>query len=237
MPESTTPPIAFVCPGNEFVMPYVDQLLVTADFEQLKKGDTAIMLSSTDIYEPDSEKIIDEASPLRTTSAWKKSEDDFIQASETRGLKWYIFRAAPIVGTGMNGAIRELAEEIARGLFMHFPGNETQLSVVHASDIARAAEYVLTNNVDGHIFNLTDNCDPTLHDIAEALAYRMKNKRISTISTLPQQWFMRLIYGRKRMARYTTTVRYSSAAIQSLGFMPTNVCDYLHTHVYDDNSL
>lgn len=237
MPETTTTPIAFVCPGNEFVKPYIEQLLVTADIEQLRKGDTAIMLSSTDIYEPDSKKLIDETSPVRTTSAWKKSEDDFISVCESRGLKWYIFRAAPIVGTGMTGTIRELAEEIARGMFMHFPGNETQLSVVHASDIARAAEYVISNNIDGHIFNLSDNCDPTLHDIAEALAYRMNNKRISTISTLPQQWFMRLIYGRKRMARYTTTARYSSAAIQALGFEPTSVCDYLHTHVYDDNSL
>lgn len=237
MPDTTITPIAFHCPGNEFVKPYVEQLLAIADMSQLQKGDTAIMLSSTDIYEPNAENIIEETSPLRTSGAWKKAEDEFISECNSRGLSWYIFRAAPIVGTGMTGAIRELAEEIARGLFMHFPGNETMLSVVHASDIARAAEFVVTNKVDGHIFNLTDNCDPTLHDIAEALAYRMNNKRISTISTLPQQWFMRLIYGRKRMARYTTTARYSSAAIQSLGFVPTNVCDYLHTHVYDDNSL
>ena len=221
--------IIFHAPGNEFLKPYMAREF--AGFE----GNFALMVSSTDIYEPDPEGILNEDAPLRTDSGWKKLEDDFLKEYP----QGYILRTASIIGTGMTCAMRRLTEEIYRGRFFHFPDNDARKSVVHASDIARAALLLANgaNRTDRHIFNISDDCDPTLHDIAEAIAYRLANKRISTLSTKPQQWFGRKFYG-ERYKYYTTTERVSCEALKAaIGFTPVPVCEYLRTHVYDENSL
>lgn len=220
----------YITSPNEFLRPYVEQ--------ETGKTEPAfsVMVSSTDIYSPDHDAIINEDGPIDKNSPWAQLENEFLKAHPD-GI---ILRAAPIVGTGMTGKIRRLAEEIYKARFFHFPGNEVRKSVVHACDVAKAVAFLSKNGVperDRRIFNICDGEDSTLHDIAEALAYRMENKRISTLSTRPQQMIGRILYG-KRYKDYTCDERFNGQALRDItGIKPVPVCEYLRTHVYDENSL
>lgn len=226
MPDS----FVFHAPDNEFLLPYIER--------EVGKNPPplAVMVSSTDIYQPDSGAILAENARQRTDSIWAMREAEFLK-DYPDGV---ILRAAPIVGTGMTGAMRRLAEEIYRGRYFHFPGNEARKSVVHAVDIAAVVGILLKTDMaslPARVFNITDDTDPLLHDLAEALAYRIDNKRISNISTRPQQLFARWFYGR-RYEYYSTDERFSCEALKAaVGFAPTPVCEYLRTHVYDESSL
>lgn len=150
-----------------------------------------------------------------------------------------VLRLPVVIGTGMTGFGRHLVQSIWRGTFFHFPDNEMRLSVVHAVDVARAVALLCTTPRTGAVYTLTDGVDPTLHDLAEALAYRMCNKRISNLSTKPQQWLGRVLYGRRHYTEYTVSRCYDGSAFLTdyPDFHPTDVCTYLRTHVYDDTSL
>lgn len=232
-------PVFIYAPESSFIIPYMRR-------EFPGKGDIAesfddspalaVMISSTDIYTPD-EGWLDEEAAVDDKSPWVKLEEEFSAKASASGTPAYILRCAPIVGTGMTGSVRRLAESIYRGVFFHFPGNEARKSIVHATDVARAARFIADNTLAPRIYNLTDGADPTLHDIAEALAYRMDNKRISNLSTKPQQWFGRLVYGKERYSSYTSSELFSSSRIQVAGFKPTDTCDYMRNHIYDDSSL
>ena len=200
---------------------------------------TPVLLSSTDIYLPSPDRITDENGTVDQNSKWFEIEQEFIQSHKGEAIA--ILRAAPIVGTGMQGFVRRLAEEIHRGTFLHFPGNECRISVVHAVDVA--ASLVELSSIrfaagSTSIYNISDGVDPTIHDLAEALAFRMNNKRISTLSTKPQQWLGRMVYGSKKYGMYTTDRRYSSLRLrETIKQKPVDVCEYLHNHIYDECSL
>lgn len=220
----------FYAPEADFLLPYIEREVGK------NPGSLAVMISSTEIYAPHSDEILDESADKIPGSKWEVLEGEFLE-SHPDGI---ILRAAPIVGTGMTGAMRRLVEEIYSGRFMHFPDNDARKSVVHAAGIAKAVA-CLVNAVSldagERVFNITDNEDPTLHDLAEALAFRMDNKRISNISTRPQQMLAKMLYG-KRYRYYTTTERFScSRLVKALGYTPVSVCNYLRTHVYDNDSL
>lgn len=232
-------PVYIYAPESSFIMPYLRREIpgkndITESFDA--KPAFAVMISSTDIYAP-SESWLDEESPLTNGSQWISREKEFNDKADKAGIPAYILRSAPIVGTGMTGSIRRLAESIYRGVFFHFPENEARKSIVHATDVAKAVKFIAENSVATGVYNLTDGVDPRLHDIAEVLAYRMTNKRISNLSTKPQQWFGRLVYGKERYKTYTTSTLFSSSRIQAAGFKPTDTCNYMRTHIYDDSSL
>lgn len=232
MPLHDPTELFIYAPDADFLLPYFRREFTVAGQE----APFALMVSSTAIYRS-TYGTIDENSDIDSSSIWSAREQEFLTRTDITASRRYILRCAPIIGTGMTGDMRHLAEEIYRGIFFHFPGNEARKSVVHASDVARAAKFLIDNDIAAGVYNLTDGADPTLHDIAEALAYRMENKRISNISTRPQQWIARLIYGKSRYTRYTSDQIYSSALIRGLGFEPTDTCQYLHTHIYDQESL
>ena len=217
-------------PGGDFMLPYINRAIagIADDI------DADVMISSTGIYIP-GEGWLDEDCPTDTSSPWVALEDEF--RNSTAGRKAFILRCAPVIGTGMNGSLRRLAEEIYRGFFFHFPGNEARLSIVHACDVGRAVAFLVAGDAQPGVYNLTDGVDHTLHDIAEAIAFRMGNKRISNLSTKPQQMIGRWLYGKERYRRYTTTSLFSSVKLRSLGFEPRDTCHYMKTHVYDENSL
>ncbi len=222
--------IIYITPQNEFLRPYIER--ETGKYEPA----FSVMVSSTDIYFPDPQAIICENGIIDKSSPWVEFEQQFINEHP----EGFILRAAPIVGTGMTGKMRRLAEEIYRARFFHFPYNDARKSIVHALDVAKAVAYLSKNGLPAgyrRIFNICDGEDPTLHDIAEAFAYRMENKRISTLSTRPQQLIGRIFYG-KRYRDYTCDERFNGQALsEATGFKPTNVCEYLRTHIYDENSL
>lgn len=134
-----------------------------------------------------------------------------------------------IVGTGMTGLPMQLACRIAKGTYFHILGNTTRLSTIHASDVAKAVRLAVGS---GRRITLTDGADPTFIEFADALAYRINDKRILT---LKPRW-ARLLLGRTmREAVTADSVVYRRSTL--VGFEPTPVVEYLRTHVYDDESL
>ncbi|MDE6207729.1 MAG: hypothetical protein K2M55_07975 [Muribaculaceae bacterium] len=250
--------VIFHAPGAEYLMPYLHRIFPAKGdiqlFEDVAAGatpqaHTAVMISSASApaaesaakaAEDVSGKLTQGGTPKAasaTPGKLTKAEQAFVDECTRAGLRYFILRAAPIVCTGMQGEVRRLAEDIYRGRFFHLPGNEARMSVVHATDIAAATRHLLESDLPSAVYNITDGDDPTVRELAEALAYRMNDKRISTASTKPQQWLLRMLYGSERLARYTVDTVYSSAPLMATGFVPTPVCTYLRTHVYDHDSL
>ena len=227
-------------PDAAFVEPYIRRALpgVKIVYDRNDAApDLAVMLSSTDIYGIGTADMLSEEAPLQ--GPCKAREDAFAELAA--GVPTLILRCPDIIATGMNGFPRELAEKVHKGTFFHFPGNESRRSAVHATDIAEVVKRVAVAGLPHkgvNVYNITDGEHPTLHDLAEALAFRMGNKRISNLSTWGQRWLGRMLYGRRLMSLYTTTRTYSSAALETdLHFTPTPVCTYMRTHVYDNDSL
>ncbi len=136
-----------------------------------------------------------------------------------------------IVGTGMTGLPMEIARRIAGGSYFHISGNEARLSTVHAVDVAKAVSLVL--HTPG-VYLLTDGYNPTYAEFAEALAWRIKQKRIFTVSPFWSRWLMNRAF---RRIVTTDSVLDGSEFINRFGFKPNVVTEYLRTHVYDDESL
>lgn len=225
--------------GKDFLRPYFLRQFPGRDAVavDIVPGRTAFFISDTEIYDCRPDEWADEDAPLHSGSPLREAEKAFMSKAHGAGCRAFILRCAPTVCTGMQGRARRLLNDIYRGVFFHLPGNEARLSVVHGTDVAGAAAFLAASNAEGGIFNLTDADHPTIDDLAEALAYRLDNKRISTVSTKPQQWFARLVYGARRLDEYTVSTLVSSAKIEGMGFAPQAVCSYLRNHVYDDASL
>lgn len=236
-----TETIAFYAPEAPFVEPYVKEALPgVAIVDNPAEAQLAVMVSSTDIYwRNDPSEAPGEKSALDNISKWTLLEGLF--AALHKRIPVLILRCPDIICTGMTGFGQELARAVWRGTFFHFPGNEARRSVVHATDIARVVAKAVSAGLPHsgvNIYNISDGVDPTIHDLAEALAFRMNNKRISTMSTRPQQWLLRLAYGKQCTALYTTSRLVDSSALRlDMAFAPTDVCNYLRTHLYDENSL
>lgn len=136
-----------------------------------------------------------------------------------------------IVGTGMNGLPMEIAGRIARGSYYHLGGNEARLSTIHASDVAKA---VRLSYKKGGQYIVTDGEDPTFHDFAEALAWRINHKRILTLNS---KWVNWIVSPSLRRIITKDNTFDSSRFFNDFDFHPVPVTEYLRTHVYDEESL
>lgn len=158
-------------------------------------------------------------------------DGEFDDYCRQRQLPVVVIRCPYIVGTGMGGLTRKIAAGIFKGTFVHITGNDARISVVHATDVAKAASIAAGSQGS---YTLTDGTDPTVHDLADALAYRMGDKRIFSIGP---RW-AKLWYG----GTYYTTLTTSHTAPDTFStvfpdFHPVSVVEYLKTHVYDEQSL
>lgn len=227
------PRLLVYSPLHPEVMPYFerqfDDFEITADCSSA--FDHAVMISSTDVYNVGSGVDHTEDSPLYPKHSLLTDEAAFLKACASRGVGATVLRCPHIVCTGMTGLPRQMVEKIYRGSYFHIKGDEQRLSVVHASDIALAGRKALDS---GRVFIVTDGANPTFEQLAEALAYRMGDKRLYSISDRWARWR----YNSAFYNQITNTVTFSCEAIKSTcGFEPTPVCDYLRNHVYDENSL
>lgn len=136
-----------------------------------------------------------------------------------------------VIGTGMTGLPRELAARVWRGTFFREPASDPAISAIHATDVARAVRLTLGEK---GIFIVTDGRTHTLDELADALAWRMGQKRVLTA---PARW-ARWLPGHSFRRRCTELPQVDgSQFIASHNFHPANVAEYLKTHVYDDTSL
>ena len=142
-----------------------------------------------------------------------------------------VLRCQAIVGTGMCGLPMRIASGIASGCYVQVKGNEARISVIHAVDVARAAR--VAAGVPGE-FWLTDRTDPGINELAEALAYRMGDKRLLSIGA----GWARLWYGGRYFRQLTTDAVVEDTFVGRFPeFVPVSVVNYLRTHVYDEKSL
>lgn len=205
-----------------------------------------VYVSSVAVYGRESGETYTEDTPTVPRDDYGRSklavEQLLADWCAARGVTLTVLRPALTVGTGMGGELRQMVNSIYRGTYRHIKDDATRRSVVHAVDVARAARVAAPH---GGVYNLTDGADPTVHDIAEALAYRLDNKRIYTVSMRQARrwaavgdWIPLLSMDRETLRCRTTTLTFDSSLFRSrFDFTPNTVTEYLHKHNYDENSL
>lgn len=230
--EDQRPAFYLFTPSSPFVRPYFERLMPDYRLtDEPAEAISAVMISSTDIYDVESGDNFNELTPIKQDSEWAEAERTFSETCAAAGLQPTILRCAPIVCTGMTGWPREMAEKIYRGTYLGISGNEARRSVVHAVSLPDAAFGVLNS---GETFNVTDTIDPTVPMLADAFAWRIAQKRIFS---LKPKWY-RLIFGKKKLDVASHTLTFSCEKLRSRSdFNPVSTVDYLKTHVYDENSL
>lgn len=207
------PPIALSLSGNDFLLPYFER-----QFPQ-----------------PGSEAD-DEPAPVTAgikvciDDAASEPDPEFDAYCAERGLPVCTLRCPSVVCTGMRGLPRRLARGIARGTLTLIRGNEARLSVVHGIDVAAAAALCAGHQGE---YVLTDGCDPAAAELCEALACRMGDKRLLTLPRRLAKIWLGSLYG----ALTDCAPVENTFAKAFPDFQSHSVCDYLRTHVYDENSL
>ncbi|MDO4320346.1 MAG: hypothetical protein Q4C34_07195 [Bacteroidales bacterium] len=200
--ENKVHTLRVIAPGREFVLPYIEAALPDVEIVGEDAGHTIVIASPAD------------AGALA---------DSYPGAA--------VLVCAEIIGTGMTGFPRRLAEAVMRGSFMHVPGRQVPVSIVHAVDVGRAAALVIGKP---GVYRLADTAGHDVDELADALAVRMGDKRIFTLRMRFLQWLFRPSF--ERLTRGLQAVDGTSFA-ETFGFTPVNVTNYLRTHVYDESSL
>lgn len=208
--------------------------------------ENVIYISSTEVYGADEGVGINEnREPEPVSEAGKtklKAEEILSKWCEANDVALAILRSPAIVGTGMRGPLRKMVNSIYRGSYHHIEDETCRMSVVHATDVARAM--VMLTGHSG-IFNITDGVNPSRHDLAEAFAHRLNDKRIYTLRAKRARIVARICdflpfagYGRKVLAERYRTLTFDDARLRrTIEWEPNSVVDYLKTHDYGENSL
>lgn len=247
-PEANVPAktLLVMCPGREFLVKYF-RYIWGADWRIITRPpkaedadgqvDAAVMISSTDIYAAEEGVDIDESAALKAETPYYGEETLFAEYCRRRDLPCVILRAANIVGTGMTGLPMRMARGVARGTLLHIKGNEeTMLSVVHAMDIARLSKIL---QATPGTYNVTDGTPVTVDALIDAIAHRVKDKRVGTIKRRWARWF----YGRRYFGTLTRTRTFSDALLRRTlsqtgdDAQMISVVQRLNTHQYGEDDV
>ncbi len=205
-----------------------------------------VYVSSTEVYGREEGTDLTEGTivdPLtRLGKAKLLAEEALKKWCADKGVTLTILRCPDIVGTGMGGRLRSMVNSIYRGTYHHIDDETQRLSVVHAVDVAKA---IVDLAPVGGIYNFTDGVNPSRRELADALAYRLNDKRIYTIRPKRARVTARILdfvpfaaFGSAQLAeRYRSLTFSADKAISALGWQPNSVTHYLRNHVYDENSL
>ena len=207
-----------------------------------------VFISTVQVYGKSEGENYSEETPIEPTTNYGKSKhnaEQFLhQWCEEHGVLLTILRPPLIVGTGMKGTLRSMVNGIYRGYYYHIKGNEARRSVIHATDVSTVVRKIASI---GGVYNVTDGENPTVHDLAEALAYRMGDKRIYTMPMWQAKTLAKIgdvlcpskcPITTAKLAQLTNTLTFSGDAItQVIDWVPNKVTHYLRTHNYDENSL
>lgn len=198
-----------------------------------RSGATVVVISSAGVYGGEYVRASEDDATVAGEALDR--ERAMTAAAEASGARRVIvLRAAPVVATGMTGYPRRLAGKVASGLFIHVDGADGRRSVVHATDLARAARLLAENPDACGVYNVGDGADPTEGELADALAARLGDKRIFRLKA---SW-ARCLLGRRRLERRRCERTLSIARLcAAVDFRPVPVTEYLRTHVYDSSSL
>lgn len=240
--EDKRPVLFLFTPGKDFVRPYfeaiMDEYRISDSTEDAR---CAVMISSADIYDVKSGRNYNELTEIDETCEQARLERAFTEQCRESMLRPVILRCADIVCTGMAGFPRRLAERIYRGTYAGISDNEAVRSVVHGTSLPDAARVALEKSCNfcgedygESIFNVTDGTETEVNALADAIAWRMSQKRVFFIKP---KWY-RWIFGRRNMEEQTRSLTFSSEKLRGGGlYAPVRVIDYLKTHNYNENSL
>lgn len=216
----TRPALAVCAPGREFLTKYFDREFDRRIVNTPAQADDttlpAFIVTSADGSQTDAESA-------------------FAETCRQAGLRPLTLRVPHVIGTGMNGLMMTLARGVARGTMLRIRDNKTELSVIHATDIARAAKALAEAERDV-VSTVTLSAPPTdMNALVEALGVRIKDKRVGTIAP---RW-ARILYGRSLYNELTTSATADTSVFESIcpDFRFADPVEYLKTHVYDNESL
>lgn len=195
-------------------------------------GAVAVLLSSAEVY---GDEYVRAAEDDAADSAALRREKALVAAAEAAGAgRIIVLRTAPVVATAMTGYPRRLAEAVHGGRYLPAEGSAGRRSVVHGTELVRAARLLVDSGEACGVYNVSDGADPSVDELAEALAARMNAKRIFRIK---DSW-ARLLLGRRRLRRRGLERTLSIARLcAAVDYHPQATTDYLRTHVYDESSL
>ena len=194
----------YLSPGREFVRPYIERELHGIDLLDATAGAVGF-----------------------TVAVLAPGED--VPTCLTGDVA--VLECPNVVGTGMSGLPMQIASAIAGGRFFHVKNADARISTIHAVDVAKAVKLVI-GHPGRHV--VTDGCDPTVSEFAEALAWRVNQRRIYTLKACCAKWLMdRCLFELCN----TGMIADGRAFIEMFDFRPVAVTEYLRTHVYDDESL
>ncbi|MGM9844257.1 MAG: hypothetical protein ACI30S_08555 [Muribaculaceae bacterium] len=149
-----------------------------------------------------------------------------------------------VIGTGMTNMAMDMVRQIYRGTYMHIDGADGRCSAVHATSVAEVAALCALKDVTG-TFIFTDGVNHSVKDIAEALAHRLDDRKIFSVSDKKAR-FLRFFgnllgiggWSGKMYDFKHRKLTFSPAILLSkLDYQPVSVTEYLLNHVYDENSL
>lgn len=210
------PNLALSLGGNDFLLPYFERQFPHPSPENGEEAQIAPPVG---------------AIRVRIDDGCNDADPEFDEFCRSKGLPVCELRCPSVVGTGMKGLPRRIAEGIYRGTYCLIRDNEARISVVHASDVAKAASFALGSQ---GTYTLTDMADPTICELSDALAFRLGDKRLFTLPP----WAAKIWYGGGYYQKLTTDNTYPDTFTESFpDFHPHPVVDYLRTHVYDEGSL
>ena len=250
--------------GDDYEPPALCPLTVISDSGEMTEEEAVkliddtkpkhvVVVSSTAVYGLSSGENIDETAPVRPADNASRHlasiEDRVKERCKATGAMCTILRPADVVGTGMEGFTGRRARDVNNGSYMHVKGNEAQRSIVHAIDVAKAVRAVAEKAGDDCIegvYNLTDRSGATIEQLADAIAYRLGNKRIfatglkaaKALALLGDITLGALPWSRKKLKARTTTLTFNSFAISKhTTWEPMSVTEYLKTHKYSEDDI
>lgn len=160
-------------------------------------------------------------------------EQSLVKWAEENGCCLTILRPGEIIGNCMTGRIRRMTDRIANGIYMHLPGYNGTIPLIHADDLAASVEYLYGQR---GIFNITDGCEHRRMEVADAIAYRLNNKRILTVPRKVVK-LLKLLSAivaplGKSLSSASCENVFSVAAVKTVfggKFQPRNVVEYLNS--------
>lgn len=199
-----------------------------------KYPDNFIYISSCAVYGVLSGRNIDEDTECHPYSEYgisKLAAENFLKDWCGRhGIKLSILRPSSVIGTGMTGRMLLLAKAINSGAYMHLHEYNPYRSYIHVSELAAIVRDIIGKP---GIFNLTDGQSHSLHELADALAIRMKNKRIFKIPKLVSKILFKVINfipaGHKLRQQTSSDLTFSCAHLETTlpNLKHLNVVEYL----------
>lgn len=213
------PVMAVYAPGREFIYKYFEREFdrrLTENPTEATPGLPAIIV--TGVGETDSPSIT-----------------DFRAKIKTDGGALVHLHVPEVIGTGMTGFIMQLARGVARGTMMKIRENDALLSVIHATDVARASSCILAANEAADSEYVISAPPVKINDLLDALGVRIKSKRVATL----KPGWAKILYGNRLYGLLTkdNCVDADSFVHDYPEFEFVNPVDYLKTHVYDEESL